>query len=74
MNTEYKYPTEVLKNRYVPIDDISKHVDISKKSVKRYIKAGRVRIAEFTIPGDKVRSLHVNIDDIDKCIEEDQCK
>ena len=55
-----KAPGELLKERYIPIEDVQEICGISQDDVQRLIDKRIIRYAEFVKPGAYKRSVHVD--------------
>lgn len=65
---EGKYPTEILREKYVPLSDFYALYGIEVKIVERLVKKKKIPYAEFYAPGAKRRSPHVNPEDVFKAL------
>lgn len=61
---EDKYPTEILREKYVPVSDFYALYGIEVKTVEELIKSRKIPYAEFYALGAKRRSPHVNPEDV----------
>ena len=60
-----KLPSEILRDKYVPIHDIKEHLpDVSLGQIHELIKSDKIRYAEMKAPGARLRTLHVNPEEI----------
>lgn len=69
--TPDRYPTEILKGKYVPLTSIYDTYGINVSTVKRLIKEGSLAYAEFTVPGNRYREIHVNPESLLSILEKE---
>ena len=68
-----KLPLEELMEKYIPVASFPEKYNISVPKIMSLIDAHKIRVAEFKAPGDTRRSLHVNYEEVLKCISEEEC-
>ena len=66
-----KLPLEELREKYIPIVEFPEKYGISVAKVKRLIDTKKIRYAEFKAPGDRLRTLHANPEDVLAALEEE---
>lgn len=59
-----KLPLELLKEKYMPLKEFVKKYHIPEDYVLKLINTHRVRSAEFRVPGERLRCIHVNPEEI----------
>lgn len=59
-----KLPLELLKEKYIPIVEFPEKYGISVIKIKSLIDAKKIRYAEFRVPGEHKRSIHVNYEEV----------
>lgn len=67
-----KLPLEILKEKYIPVSQFPEKYGISVSKIMRLIKDGKLRYAEFRVPGESRRSPHVNPEDLFRILEEEK--
>ena len=60
---EEKYPSELLKEKYIPLTRIEEY-GIPVSYVEKLIEEKRINYAEFKEEGKYIRSPHVNIEEV----------
>ena len=65
---EEKYPSELLKEKYIPLTRIEEH-GIPVSYVEKLIEEKRIHYAEFKEDGKYIRSPHVNIEEVQSLYE-----
>lgn len=59
-----KLPLEILYEKYIPVLEFPKRYGISVSKVMKLIQSGRIRQAEFIVPGGRKRTLHANYEEV----------
>lgn len=67
-----KLPLEILKEKYLPIEEFPEKYGISVAKIMSLIKSHKLRYAEFKIPGAVRRTPHVNPEDLLPLIEKER--
>lgn len=62
-------PGQLLKDRYVPIEDIPNKLGVSVETVEKLIEKKKIRYAEFMKPGAYKRSVHVDPVQVSKVLK-----
>lgn len=70
--SETKLPLEILREKYIPVEDFPKKYNIPVAKVLDLIKKGKIRKAEFPTPDTPRRSLHANYEEVLKVLEEEK--
>ena len=66
-----KLPLELLKEKYIPLNQFPEKYHISVAKIMRLIKSNKLRYAEFKIPGEIRRTIHVNPEDLFAALEKE---
>lgn len=64
-----KAPGEILKLRYIPIEDVEEKLGVKQDRVQKLIDNNLIRYAEFTKPGAYRRTTHVDPVEICKVLK-----
>lgn len=67
-----KLPLELLKEKYIPVDDYPEKYGIPVAVVMRLIKERKIRRAEFKVPGQHRRTLHANYEEVLREIDKEK--
>lgn len=70
--SEKKLPLELLKEKYYPVVSYPEKFGISVAKVMSLIQEGKIRKAEFRVPGESKRTLHVNYEEVLSALEEER--
>lgn len=57
-------PAKIIRDRYIPIEDVEDICGITVEECKEMIKRRDIKYAEFTKPGEHKRSPHVDPEEI----------
>lgn len=61
-------PAQLLKDKYIPIEDVPDKRGVSVETVQMLISKYKLRYAEFYKDGAYRRSIFINPDDLDKML------
>lgn len=67
-----KLPLEILKEKYIPIEEFPEKYNISVSKIMRLVESRKVRYAEFKAPGAHRRSMHLNPEDVLRVLEREE--
>lgn len=59
-----KLPLEILKEKYIPVEEFPEKYGISIAKITRLVQNHRLKYAEFKAPGAARRSMHLNPEDV----------
>lgn len=59
-----KLPLDILKEKYIPVEQVPERYNISVAQVMELIKNKKLRYAEFKVPGAIRRTPHINPEDL----------
>lgn len=63
-DSEKKYPSQVLLEKYLAVRDVPKYYSISEELVMELVNCGKVHYAELKDPMTNRRIPHVNMEDV----------
>lgn len=67
-----KLPLEILIQKYIPVTDFPEKYGVSVTKVMSLINSGKIRRAEFRVPGERKRTLHANYEEVLAAIEKEK--
>lgn len=72
MSDTEKLPLELLKEKYIPVEEFPEKYGVSVNKIMKLIESGELRYAEFKAPGAFRRTPHVNPEDLMKVLEKEE--
>lgn len=57
-------PLEKLKKKYIPVVEFPRRYNISVDTILDLVNNHNLRYAEFRVPGETRRSMHVNYEEV----------
>lgn len=66
-----KLPLEILKEKYIPVEEFPTRYSISVPTIMRLIREKKIRPAEFKTPEATRRSLHANYEEVLSVLKEE---
>lgn len=67
-----KLPLELLMEKYIPVTAFPDKFNIPVAKVMSLVNENRIRKAEFRVPGDRRRTLHVNYEEVFRELEKEK--
>lgn len=67
-----KLPLEILREKYIPIEEFPEKYQIKVATVERLIAEKKIRYAEFKAIGSIRRTPHANYEEVLKALEEEK--
>lgn len=68
LDTDKIAPAQLIKDRYIPIEDVYDKLGVKQDKVQKLIDTRKIRYAEFIKPGEYKRSVHVDPVEIRKVL------
>lgn len=69
-----KLPLEILKDKYIPVKVFAEQHNMTEEQVMNLLQRKRIKYTEFRAPGERLRTPHVNPEDILPILEKEKSR